>query len=350
MFVVYILFLFLCVIFTQSKIKQQSIFYILLIACVVLTLGAGWRSMNWADTDAYVISFTKYTPTFQDLSISSKPFGYSEKGFFYLGVLCKSLSNNVHIYLSIVAGFSMFFLYKGLRQYSIYPLIGLCAYLARFYMGRNLVQIRSGLAYLIVIWGIKYVQEKKFWKYLLLVWIASLFHYSAWIALPFYFFSSWIKIKKWTVVGGLVVAFIIAATMSDALHAYVTDSLTDINLATTYVSKEYDETAKGLANPMIYFQCILLLCYTFLERRIAPRTKHYRVIRDGYFYSTLILIVFCSFSALSGRTSTMFATLELSIIPSLIFLFNKRNRNFAFVVIGISLIAIFYMNMPGWLK
>lgn len=346
MFVVYILFLVLCVLLTQSRVKHKEVF--IMIACVVLAFGAGWRSMRWADTDAYVISFTQFTPSIADVTISSKPFGYSEMGFFYLSVLSKSISSNVHIYLAIVAGLSMFFLYKSLRQYSIYPLVGLCAYIARFYLGRNLVQIRSGLAYLIVIWGIKYIQEKKFWHYLLLVWVASLFHYSAWIALPLYFISNWMKIRKWTIVVGLVIAFVIAATMSNVLHAYVTDSLTDMNLATTYVSKEYDKIAKGLANPMIYFQSFLLLSYTFLERRIAPLTPYYRVIRDGYFYSTLILIVFCSFSALSGRTSTMFATLELSIIPSLIFLFNKRNRNIAFAIIGVALIAIMYMNIPAW--
>lgn len=350
MLVIYVLFIALCVLLTQSALKQKNILVLLMFACIVLTFAAGWRSMNWADTDAYVISFTKYTPSISELSFSSKPFGYTEMGFFYLSVLSKSITSNVHIYFSIVAGLSFFFLYKGLQRYSIFPLIGLCAYLARFFMGRNLVQVRSGLAYLIVIWGIKYIQEKQFWKYLLLVWIASLFHYSAWIALPLYFLSNWVKIGKRTIVGGLVVAFIIAATMSNVLHAYVADSLTDINLATTYVSKEYDKIAKGLANPMIYFQSFLLLCYTFLERRIAPRTRYYKAIRDGYFYSTLILIVFCSFSALSGRTSTMFATLEFAIIPSLIFLFNKRNRFFAFAIIGVALVAIFYMNMPAWLK
>ncbi len=348
MLILYILFLVFCVALSTSKIKNKENY--LALACVILSIGAGWRNIQWPDTDVYTYGFLNHTNTLSQYSFSDKPWGYSEKGFYFLGVIIKSVTYNEHIYLLFVAGLSLFLLYKGLRRYSIFPLIGLCAYIARFFMARNLMQIRTGLAYLLIIWGVKYIQEKKIWKYLLLVWIASLLHTSAWIALPLYFFSNWIKIDKRVVVGGLVIAFIVAATMSDFLHSYVTDSLTDINVATTYVSKEYDVIAKGLANPMIYFQCFLLLSYTFLERRIAPRTKYYRVIRDSYFYSTLILIVFCSFSALSGRTSTMFATLEFAIIPSLVYLFNKRNRWLAFLLLSIVLIAITYMNMPAWAR
>lgn len=79
---------------------------------------------------------------------------------------------------------------------------------------------------------------------------------------------------------------------------------------------------------------------------MAPINQYYYVIRDGYFYSTLILITFCSFTALSGRTSTMFATLEFSIIPSLVYLFDKKERVAALFLMGIALSAIFYMNIP----
>ncbi len=336
-----------CVFLTQSKVKHKELF--LFIACVVLTFGAGWRDLKWDDTKVYVDCFLKYTNSITQYHLSDRPWGYSDKGFYLLGVIVKSFVNNAHIYLTFVAAISFFFLYKGLRYYSIFPLIGLCAYLARFFMGRNLVQIRSGLAYLVIIYGIKYIEEKKLWHYLLLVWIASLFHTSAWIALPLYFISNWVHINKTIVLSGLGIAFIIGAFFQEPISSFVIDNASDLNVS-TYTQGGYISEAKGLANPMIYFQCLLLLCYTFLEHKIAPRTKYYRVIRDGYFYSTLILITFCSFTALSGRTSTMFATLEFSIIPSLVFMFNKKNRWFAFAAVGVVLIAIMYMNMPEWIR
>lgn len=346
MLIAYIIFLLFCIFVSNSKAEQKII--ILAIACMVLAFGIGYRDMAWADTDAYWISFIK-TPNLADYSISDKPVGYNEKGFYFLGVLVKTFTDDYRIFFLFIGALSMFFLYKDLQKYSIFPLIGLCAYIARFFMGRNLVQIRAGLAYLIIIWGIKYIHEKKMWHYIALVWIASLFHQSAWIALPLYFICNWIHINKKIILWGLGIAFIIGGFFQEPISTFVIDNASDLNV-TTYVQGGYITEAKGLANPMIYFQCFLLLVYTFLEKKMAPITQYYYVIRDGYFYSTLILITFCSFTALSGRTSTLFATLEFAIIPSLVYLFDKKERVAALFLMGIALSAIFYMNIPSIFK
>lgn len=346
MFIIYIVFLLFCVAITQSKIKNKEV--ILIISLVILSFGAGWRDVRWPDTLVYAVGFTDYTNDLFSFSFTDKPFGYSERGFNFLGIIIKTFTDNPNIYLTIIAGLSLLFLYKDLRLYSILPLIGLCAYLARFFMGRNLIQIRSGLAYVIIIWGLKYVHKRKFWKYLLIVWIASLFHISAWIALPFYFLTNWINVKKKIILIGLGFAFIIGGFFQNVVSTFVTDNAEDLSIG-TYITDDF-KSKVGLGNPMIYFQTILLLTYTFLEKRLEPITKYYRIIRDGYFYSTLILICFCSYTALSGRTSTMFATLEFSIIPSLIFLFNKKNRNIAYLVVALALIGIMYLYMPEWAK
>lgn len=347
MLVVYIIFLLFCILISNSKAEQKSI--ILAITCTVLSLSIGYRDFIWPDTDAYFITFKHYTPNIFDYSISNKQMGFNEKGFFFLGVLVKTFTDNYQIYFLFIGALSMFFLYKDLRRYSIYPLIGLCAYLARFFMNRNLVQIRAGLAYLIVIWGIKYIHEKKMWHYILLVWIASLIHFSAWIALPLYFICNWIHISKKIIVWGLIMAFIIGGFFQEPISTFVIDNASDLNV-TTYTQGTYITEAKGLANPMIYFQCFLLLAYTFLEKKLAPVTTYYYVIRDGYFYSTLILICFCSFTALSGRTSSLFATLEFAIIPSLVYMFEKKERGAALVLMGIALIGIMYMYMPDYIR
>ena len=347
MLIIYILFLLFCVLVSNSKILQKPVF--LAIACVVLAYGIGYRELTWPDTDAYYLTFTRFTPTLFDYSWGNKSFGFNEKGFYFLGVLVKTFTHDYHIYFLFIGALSMFFLYKDLKKFSIYPLIGLCAYISRFFINRNLSQIRAGLAYLIVIWGIKYIHEKKMWHYILLVWFASLFHFSAWIALPLYFICNWIHINKKIVVWGLIIAFIIGGFFQEPISTFVIDNASDLNV-TTYTQGTYITEAKGLANPMIYFQCFLLLAYTFLEKKLAPVTTYYYVIRDGYFYSTLILICFCSFTALSGRTSSLFATLEFAIIPSLVYMFEKKERGAALVLMGIALIGIMYMYMPDYIR
>lgn len=343
MLIVYILFLLFCILVSNSNPRQKK--NILAIACVVLAYGIGYRDLTWPDTDAYIYSF-RNSPNIFDYSFTDKQFAYREKGFYLLGVLVKTFTEDYHMFFLLIGALSMFFLYKNLNKYSIYPLVGLCAYLSRFFINRNLTQIRAGLAYLVLIWGIKFIHEKKLWHYILIVFAASFLHTSAWIALPLYFLCNWVHVNKKVILVGLFIAFIIGGYFQGPISTFVTDNASDLNI-TTYTQGRYVTMAKGLANPMIYFQCFLLLAYTFLENKLAPITKYYYVIRDGYFYSTLILICFCSFTALSGRTSSLFATLEFSIIPSLVYMFEKKERNIALLLMGLALIAVMYMYMPA---
>lgn len=338
------IFYFFCVAYELNTVKRKFLF--LSVACVIFALIAGFRSLHWPDTGVYILSFD-LTPGLFDITSEDSPKSYSEKGFWAIGILTKTFTNNYQIYFCVVSLITFFFIYKDLRQYSLYPLVGLCVYVARFYGGRNFMQIRAGVSYAILLLAVKYIQEKDWKRYFLIVFVAYLFHHSAVVAIPLYFFCNWVKIKPKIIVWGLVIAWIIGAFFQGVVHTFIEDNAEDLNIGARYTEAGGERAmteSSGIMNPMIYFQSFLLLAYTFLEKKIAPMTKYYYAIRSSYFYSTLILIIFCSYKVLSGRTSTIFATLEIGIIPSIIYLFNKRNRTFAFIALGVVLVTIFYMN------
>lgn len=327
------------------KIRNQD--YVLILGCIGLSLWAGFRDINyWADTIAYVNSFKEDIVPIWNYNISMQSYRYVERGFFFLGVVAKTFSDNVHIYFLFIAAISMLLLYKDLRKYTYYPLWGLSVYVARFFLGRHMMQIRSGLCYLIILWGLQYIQKKQFWRFMLVVALAYTLHHSAVLAIPAYFICNTIRLKKYHIIIGLMVAFLIGAFGQDFIHSIVEDNASDM-VYQDYIkggTKGFAE-GSGLLNPMLYFQSFILLVYTFLEKKLAPLSKYYYTYRDCYFYSTLILIIFCTYKVLSGRTSTMFATVEIAIIPALVHLFNKRNRALAFVCLGVILTIIFYLNV-----
>ncbi len=212
------------------------------------------------------------------------------------------------------------------------------------------MQIRAGLAYAILMLSIKYILEKDWKRYFLIVFIAWLFHRSCIIAIPLYFVCNWIKVKKWHVYVALAVSFLIGVFGQGFIHSIVEDNATDLNIGTRYTDaggEKLQLEGLGMRNPMIYFQCFILLSYTLLEERLAPLNKYYYILRNAYLYSTMILICFCTYKVLSARTASMFATLEFSIIPSLIYMFNRKNRQIAFFATGLALTAIFYMYAGG---
>lgn len=343
-FFLFALFYFFCILFEQTDNKNKTLF--LALSCFIFALISGLRSIYWPDTIVYVYTFEN-SPSLLDLTSSDKPQGFSEKGFWAIGLITKLFTEDYQIYLCIVSLITFLFLFKDLKLYSLYPLIGLCTYISRFYYGRNFMQIRAGVCYAILLLGIKYLQEKDWKKYFLIVFIAWLFHRSAIVAIPLYFIYTFIKIKPWHIIIALIGAFIIGIAGQGIIHNFIEDNASDLTIGTRYTyagGEQRQLIGSGIMNPMIYFQTLILLAYTFLEKRIAPLSKYYYSIRTAYLYSTIILICFCSYKVLSARTSTIFATLEFSIIPSLIYLFNKKNRFFAFLVMGAILIAIFYMN------
>lgn len=340
--VLFFIFYLVAVAFEQKDYKSK--YALLAIACTVLTFFAGFRSLEWADTGVYALSFMHSTPSISDFSFSDRPSGYSEKGFYLIQVICKTLIDDYHFFFVIIAGLSFIFLYKDFKQYSIFPLIGLCVYISRFYLGRNFMQIRAGLAYAILMLSIKYILEKDWKRYFFIVFIAWTIHRSCIIAIPLYFICNWINVKKWHVIVALAISFAIGIWGQGFMHTLVVDNASDINIGDKYVTAERGQIeGLGMRNPMIYFQSFILIAYTFLEKRLAPVNKYYHILRIAYLYSTMILICFCSFKVLSARSSSMYATLEFVIIPSLIYMFNKRNRLFAFLITGFVLSAIFYM-------
>lgn len=287
-------------------------FYGLILACVVLAFIAGSRSLDWADTEVYYFGFADHTKTLSNFSINDKPWGYDEYGFYFLGVVIKTFLDNPRVYLLVMSALSLWLLYKYDRKYCAYPLIALSIYVARFFMNRNMIQMRSAIAIPMILWAMYLAKEKRLLSYMAVVAVTYTIHHMALLAIPFYFFN-FIRIRKWHIVVGLIAAFIFAATASGSI-AGIAEKYSDDLQYQTYVTVDY-VSEKGLMNPMIYFQVLILLAFTFGESKLKPLTSYYRLLRTGYFYSTLILIVFSQYSALSGRTSTVYATLEMIILP-----------------------------------
>lgn len=350
MVIVFFIFFFVAVALEMQGNKKNRD-AMLVLACIVLAIGAGFRDIYyWPDTFVYVLSFNEHTPTLDNYSLSDIPYGYVERGFYFLQVVLKTFTDNPSIYLLAISVLTFYILYKDIKQYSIFPLIGLCAYIARFFIGRNFIQIRAGLAYAILILSIKYIFEKDWKRYFLIVFIAWTLHRSCIIAIPLYFICNWIHVRKWHVFLALIFSFLVGFFGQSFVHSIVEDNASDLSIGNRYIDaggEKIQLEGLGMRNPMIYYQCIILLAYTFLEKRLAPLDKYYYILRNAYLYSTMILICFCTYKVLSARSSSMYATLEFAIIPSLIYLFNKKNRMLAFIITGIALTYIFYLYMGG---
>lgn len=327
-----------------EQLKEIDKRNVLIITCVILTLMAGFRSVYaWPDTVVYVMSFNDYTKPLYEWSSLDQPLGYTEYGFYFLGVIFKTFSSNATAYLTFIAALSFIFMYKDFRRYCYYPMFGVCAYISRFYLARNFIQIRAGLSYAIILWAVQYITKKDWKRYFLWVFVAYLFHTSALLGVPLYFLCL-MRIKKWHIALGIGVAFLLGGVFTEQVRGLVADYADDVTH--TYVTEEY-QREWGLGNPVIYFQLVILYFYTRYENKLRSTSEDYYTMRTAYFYSTFILISLSMYTALSGRTSSMFSTLEMAIIPPIINTFYKDARWIAYIGMGAVFAALFYMNYYG---
>lgn len=331
--VAYLVILFLVENGTKPRIQRG----ILVLFCFALTIIIGLRT-GWPDEAVYIAAFNQ-VPTIFDFSFSENPFGYDERGYYFLASIVKTVTTNSVVYLTVMGGLSMYLLYRSLEKFCLVPLIGFCDYAARFLLNRDFIQIRSSLAILLIVLGVKYIYERNAVKFFLIVALAYSFHHMALLAVPMYFLNM-IKIRKQHIVVGLILAMIVSQILAPFISGFVEEWSADLQY-TTYVQGNYVSEALGLRNPMIYFQMAILLWFTFAEESLK-KYKYYYLFRTGYFYSTIILIVFCNYTALSGRTSTLFATLEMFIIPMIAFSWRRRFRIVYYLGVGLVL-SYFFM-------
>lgn len=344
---IYILFtvFFIFAIATENS-KPSTKNNILVLSMLVLTLIAATRDINfWPDSRGYFAIFNN-GPTLSDYHFGTKPDGYQDQGYYFLQTLIKTMTSDYVIYFLVVAVIGLAFIGSGLRKYAIFPIFGLAIYISRFYMGRQLIQMRAGIAIGIVFWAMQYVTDRKLVKYTIAIYIASLFHLSAWIAYPAYFLGM-INIKKKHIVWGVIISYILAMFFTPVIRSFVADSASDIQGAANYTQEgqTYKSVGLGLSNPMVYYQTAILLIFTFLEEKLKNVSVHYYTLRNGYFYSTCWLITLSSYAVLSGRGSTILATYEILIVPMFTYVFNRRNRTVGYLAIGVFALFWFYMNL-----
>lgn len=326
--------------------KKRASWLVILFLSVVIMIGVR-NPHAWIDTVTYGKSFMNTTKTLLTFSFSDKPYGYTEKGYYFLCVIAKTISNTYFFYFSFIGFLSMFFIFKSLQKFCLMPFLGFFIYAGRFLLGRDFNQVRGGLAIAILIFATVYLTRRKVWHYLACILIAYTIHTSALIAIPFYLINLY-KFKKWHIYVGLVLAFLIAGFFGSTVKSLVSGSEWVQQLARSYVDDDSVKAwANDLTNPMIYYQCLVLITFTILEKRLSRMSAHYYTLRNAYFYSTLLLIILCQYGIVASRTSTIFATYEIIIIPMIILTFKRTQRLIPYFILFLFNTVFFIKNWPG---
>lgn len=319
--------------------------FFLTISAIILVLFAGLRNINFiGDSQQYAWDYSIY------LNKIGK--GQFEAGFSFLEKVCSFLGLSVTGFFIIIALMSMIFLTLGFKNLTIYPTSAILYYYARFFINRDMNQIRAALAASIIVFSLPYLFDKDLLKFIGVIFIASLIHSAAIIALllyPINYFSEnciW-KLKR----NKRIILYIVLLTFAFVLSRIDSNFISSFigRFNETYVSRtsDYGKASYGLANPVIWLQVLISLLSLSINRNSS--NNKIKVCLSAYIFSTFLLILFSNFYVLAGRLSTMLATVEPILILNLIDIFvpNKKLSDkvtsYVFFV-GISLVIFWLIN------
>lgn len=310
--------------------KRITVLYWLAFLMIIFI---GFRGEAGTDSPNYIDFFNEGTDTVWEWKGLEK--GYDEYGFYYLSVILKSIYDNINFYFLAISCITVTFLVKSLKDYCLFPLLGFCIYYARFLCFRDMNQIRQALAIVIVIYALRFLIENRKRYFVLWALFASTFHYSIGVVTPFiWLFRKRLTLKKallFLAVSGLI------GYLGGLLLKIILINIGSIMLL-TYVGSD----DLGILNPVIYYQSVWCLLFFFYEKKISLVQKGYYVIRNAYLYSTILLLLTCNLGVIGGRLATIFATCEIFVIPSLVYVIRPRLAGYLGLLIVISL--FFYLN------
>ncbi|MGX7393414.1 EpsG family protein [Carnobacterium mobile] len=300
---------------TEVLLREKKISFITI---SVMSLMAGLRFFTGYD-------FISYKNFFEKIDNVSDVFNGSidaEKGYLFLNFIFSKLELNFYFFILVFSLLSIGLLGYFVYKHTPFPSLFLMYYYARFFLVRDMGQIRSSLACIILLYAIPFMIKKKPAPFLLIVFLASLFHITAWFFIVVYLFNIiFEKLTTKTVIGLLILSTIIGLVIQ--IPQLYTWAIPDRYIA-YFTSPSYTD-GSWIMNPVLWMQVGIFfgVFYLCIQSNLEEQ-KFIEGMLKVYLLSSLILISAGTLGTVGGRISTLFSTSEVFLVP---YLFMNLTRN-----------------------
>lgn len=207
------------------KILHEAVFYILV---VLFFIYSGFRYETGRDYQSYIAFFERCDTSANEFEI----------GYLWLNRIFKYLGFNYYCMQIAISLFCTVSISRLIKEKSCYPIFTLFIYFIVYYMPVDMAQTRQWIAMAILCNGLR--KNIYNYKFLIYIYIASLFHITAWFALvPFFLmkirFSK--KILYCLFIVSVIAPFVFSGTMIIILKFLQTLQFLPSRLS--YILKQY---------------------------------------------------------------------------------------------------------------
>jgi hypothetical protein len=319
------------------KLRIQHWAALLLISFIV-----GFRYEVGVDWEGYKAGF-EFIKSRPHLHFSDQ---YMEIGFFYINKIIAKVGLSYTWMFFSMAVITWYFFFKSVPKFLL-PLFIFFLFADEFFFwGMN--GVRQFTAMSIWLFSIRYITNKKLLKYLLIIFIASLFHRSVLILLPFYFipFGHINKQKIW--IGLFIVTLIIGSSniflnFIQSILVIVGQKIPIIGLYARYINSNVLEIATGtkIGLGFLFKTCINLLIILVSQSVIKkyPQVVIYFVL----FFIGAILFNLSYNIQLLGRLNNYFIIMRSVVLAISIWHFWQTPKYRILIISFVSLYFILFL-------
>lgn len=326
-------------IFDNNKNEKKYIFVI----CLLLSIIAGLRHYTIGnDTIIYLNSFNEILQGgINAIKISRFEIGYNVLVFLFTR-MCGSF--NLYLFIvSLIINMSFgYFIYKYSKNKTFSFLLFI---LCRFYFSEFNV-LRQMLSLSVLLLSVKYIEERKFTKYLIFMLIAALFHKSILLVIPIYFLYNYkLDLKK------EIKIFVLSFFIFLFLNTILTKITSIFNSYGGYVEQFMNSNKLASILSTIICLCIFLFSSLIGKKKKEKEDKIDNFVHNIALISVIINLLSIKISILD-RYAIFFEIFYTILIPNCIRKINNaKTRLILYIMFFVCFLAymlIITYFRPNW--
>lgn len=324
------------------QLKQQKKVCIAL-SIIVPVLVSTFRYDNGSDYLMYAQIFREIKTYGEVITGSVKSL---EIGFIALVKVLSWIDANELMFFFVTSLLIVYFYIKGIWKISSDILLSVLLFFVMGVYFDSFNGIRQFIAMAICFYAIQYIYEKNLKKYIIVVIIGSLFHYTTLIMIPIYFFAR-LRLKLWNSIVIVVGTFI----GGSAIYSFVTYLLAFTRYRYFLTSIEYEAvpTSAAVLYTVIIFVCSIYIIY-INDRNITISEK------QNVLYNFCVLACVSALLSytipLAMRIQGYFIPILMLWIPELVSLGKKKItrkilRDFI-IILFVAIVVIYGIINNNW--
>lgn len=336
----------------NNKFKKKEKNLILLFYIIFLVIFFGLRGFVWTDWNHYYPNFLSIEPIYKifDLNSNYRNIDYEIGYKIYMSII-KVITSDYHIFTLISTLFDLFLIKKIFDYYNIDFLFGILLFIGFEGLALEFDLMRNSKAILLYVYSIKYFDEKKYLKYLVLNLLAISFHKSIIIntlitPLLIYYYNFYIRISLFFT---FILYKILQVNFIKKFLFCIKDllPLKYLNKIESYLVDPYYNVQSGIGIVFLEKTALFILVL-FLYNKIYKKELKNKIILNSSFVYFFTYYILGEMLVLQERVGTNYIYIYWLLIPLilkeltiykrlitktlvLLYIFLKFIKNFIFI-------------------